>query len=320
VYTEKFSPRSKCSRCLDRPEIHPCGALNFRGLDPCNNGFLIPSSRKDKTQLETLDGVKSIASVLKRIERKLDNALSRQPGSVATTDAALTAPLQTEYAPAFEPGISNVTIGGRDSPSATSRVLSGLVPSAIEVLAWPAVRSFLETLSEPTAPPIDPDVPSVLLHDLQTELSPLPTYTDGPAVSFMQPTGLLSSQLSPRVFGLPNFELLVSAYFNVFNPIRPILDSFAFPRNAWGPDFASSLNDDSRETALTYLVLALGEVAIASTQDPQIDEYHARPSGVRGGGGSPHPGLGFFNNARRRMGFHLTDGSLETAQALVLAR
>ncbi|KUI65989.1 hypothetical protein VM1G_01360 [Cytospora mali] len=69
--------------------------------------------------------------------------------------------------------------------------------------------------------------------------------------------------------------------------------------------------DDSVQSTLAYLIFALGEVAVDAYNDPS-----QRLS--RGNAAQP-PGLVYFNEARRRMGFNLTECSLENVQIFALA-
>lgn len=77
---------------------------------------------------------------------------------------------------------------------------------------------------------------------------------------------------------------------------------------------------DSMESTVAMLVFALGEVAIAGADGPPIHVYNGRQSGVKGGTKERPPGLELFNEARRRISFHLTERSLENVQIFALAR
>ena len=50
-----------------------------------------------------------------------------------------------------------------------------------------------------------------------------------------------------------------------------------------------------------------------------INAYRDRPSGLRGGSLERPPGLVFFNEARNRIGFVLTECDLENVQIFSLA-
>ena len=77
--------------------------------------------------------------------------------------------------------------------------------------------------------------------------------------------------------------------------------------------------DGSISSTLAFLVFALGEVAIAAVQGPPISVFNGRASGIRGGTAKHPPGLALYNEARKRMGFTLTECSLENVQVYALA-
>ncbi|KAI9171315.1 acetate regulatory DNA binding [Paramyrothecium foliicola] len=112
-------------------------------------------------------------------------------------------------------------------------------------------------------------------------------------------------------------QRLSKAYFDTYNALHPILDREVFNAslhavvNCGFGDDISSIN--------VLLVLALGEVALAiSTAIPLlIDKDH--PPGFDGFTMDRPPGLAYFNEARKRMGFVFTDISLENVQMLSLA-
>jgi hypothetical protein len=121
---------------------------------------------------------------------------------------------------------------------------------------------------------------------------------------------------------------ILSARFNSFHPnIIPF--SLSMPKYlAQTPRFFSpmsqrtswltvDLGDIDSVTAL--LVFALGEVAIEGSRGQPIEEEGGRPSGVRGGSITRPPGLALFNEARKRIGFVLTEGELENVQIFSLA-
>ena len=73
------------------------------------------------------------------------------------------------------------------------------------------------------------------------------------------------------------------------------------------------------DSVIALLVFALGELAQQGLEGDSIDTYNGRPSGLRGGNLEKPPGLALFNEARKRMGFILTDCDLENVQIFSLA-
>lgn len=111
-------------------------------------------------------------------------------------------------------------------------------------------------------------------------------------------------------------QTLSTAFFETFNLLHPIVDRQQFT-SATLPGIMSNGLDDSVETTLAYLIFALGQVAIAETPSTlPANTHHDHPTGSSN---AYPPGLTFFNEARRRMGFHLATCTLETVQMLALA-
>lgn len=112
---------------------------------------------------------------------------------------------------------------------------------------------------------------------------------------------------------------LSKAYFDSFNLLCPILDRQSFMTTTLPVLFNNGLSLNM-ESTIALLVFALGEVAIAGSDGPPVHVYNGRASGIKGGSKTRPPGLALFNEARRRMGFNLTECSLENVQVFELAR
>jgi len=116
-----------------------------------------------------------------------------------------------------------------------------------------------------------------------------------------------------------NMQRLSKAYFDSINLLYPILDRQSF----FSETIPSLLNDGfdhGISSTIAFLVFALGEVAIESSAGHPIHVHNGRPSGIKGGSIDQPPGLALFNEARSRMGFNLTECSLENIQVFALAR
>jgi len=111
---------------------------------------------------------------------------------------------------------------------------------------------------------------------------------------------------------------LATAYFDHFNFIYPFMDRQNFISDTLMKVNSEGFNGDT-DSVIALLVFALGEVAMEGTRGNPIDVYRNRPSGVRGGTLARPPGLGLFNEARKRIGFVLTDCDLENVQIFSLA-
>lgn len=127
----------------------------------------------------------------------------------------------------------------------------------------------------------------------------------------------------PRT-GFPALSLadarrLSEAYFNKFNIIHPVLDRPVFEENILKPMMQSGYRNGDPAACIGLLVLALGQVAIDGVYGQPVS-YSADgiPSGLRGGTVERPPGLGIFNEARRRIGFVMNQCTLENVQIFLL--
>ncbi len=107
---------------------------------------------------------------------------------------------------------------------------------------------------------------------------------------------------------------LANTYFDTFNLLYPFMDRQNFMSDTLTRVQSEGFDGDS-ESVIALLVFALGEVAIDGSRGKPIEQdKNGRYSGVRGGSILKPPGLAFFNEARKRIGFVLTGCELETVQ------
>jgi hypothetical protein len=72
------------------------------------------------------------------------------------------------------------------------------------------------------------------------------------------------------------------------------------------------------ETTITLLILALGQLAQEGSTGTPIFQSGLRSSGIRGGNTGLPPGFSLFDKARQRIGFAVTQYSLEAVQIFSL--
>lgn len=163
---------------------------------------------------------------------------------------------------------------------------------------------------------------SAFLVHMQRDLPPLPLDEKMAQVPFlgMQTQASRSSGASRVTFPTMNKDYmtrLATAYFDTFNFLYPFMDRQNFISDTLTKVCSEGFDDDV-DSVTSLLVMALGEVAIQGSQAVSVERINGRPSGVRGGSIHRPPGLGLFNEARRRMGFLLVECELENAQMFSL--
>jgi hypothetical protein len=169
------------------------------------------------------------------------------------------------------------------------------------MLQWPAIsRSFTHQGIKGAPDAFSPHTP---LPDggLDIDLS-----NQGAGNNFWVHVG--SSMVSWELVGR-----LIGNYFAFHNLMYPLLDNQHFVSATLQSSTNSYFGNDPN-SALVLLVLALGEVADAASHQGQMKGS----AGIQGVPERP-PGLAFFNEARKRMGFVLPGVTVESVQIYVLA-
>jgi hypothetical protein len=195
-----------------------------------------------------------------------------------------------------------------------------------EMLGWPAIQQLFASV-QPKVSSIDlssferDGAPSLLAQ--HSTLPDLPDDTAAP-VGRGSVIGIHNAVTGRPPIAVSNlgWETMLSlskAYFDSFNLLCPILNRQSFMSDTLPAVFSNGFSTDMPST-IALLVLALGEVAIANSSGIPLHVYNGRASGIKGGTKERPPGLELFNEARQRMGFHLTVCSLESSQMFELAR
>lgn len=117
---------------------------------------------------------------------------------------------------------------------------------------------------------------------------------------------------------IPQIQEYSDAYFNTFNVLYPILDQENFMNGIVARPLREGYGEGDAGSVLALMVFALGKVAIEGVFAGPVRVVNGQPSGFRGGTVDQPPGLEFFNEGRRRLGFVMTQCSLENVQINLL--
>jgi hypothetical protein len=182
------------------------------------------------------------------------------------------------------------------------------------VALWPAVQqifpaAFLSARGE---------LPEDYIVEIESQRAPLAIHIDRPYGT--APETWLMDLPQSAVKGLAD------AYFAVFHRNMPILDKYHFFSNTLGVAMENEFGYDI-ESALVLHVLALGCLAVKTHEEGDF----ALPSRHSSAGrGFVHPdwyelvtddppGLRFFNEARKRLGYLMVQNDLQTGQFYMLS-
>lgn len=116
---------------------------------------------------------------------------------------------------------------------------------------------------------------------------------------------------------------LADAFFNVFNPFTPIMDKGFFFSYTLGSAIESGF-DYNLESCLVLNVLALGCLAVLAYQEGNYplgntQGHRFEPPEWMSVVLEEQPGLRFFNEARRRIGFLMCDNDIQSCQFYLLS-
>ncbi|KAG8674456.1 hypothetical protein FPOAC2_00477 [Fusarium poae] len=309
--------RNRKQRCDERrPKCGTCQRfkLECRYREP-------QPTKKDKTLVEILDRLKSVESKIDHIGLRETTTPTifntSQPSGVYPNTPLLVDPESQDSLPGTSIPATSPTPsrdkGGYRYDSSVSKVSE-----------WLVVRHMFESLGQKPPSPVG-EIPT-LPRGLRESAVALPL--DG-----LQPVGISSNSTlqlplhfsasassldhSPPSVDWETVQRLSKGYFDVINTFYPIMDRQWFNSHNLGSIISNGFHEGIIPS-LVLLVLALGEVAL-TTSEVSISAYKQRPSGIKGGTIDRPPGLSYFNEARKRMGFALSEVSLENVQMFALA-
>jgi hypothetical protein len=309
--TESPSPPSKSGMLASFSRIGSKGAV-------LKGDLADRLARKDKTMVFILDGIN-------RLERKIDIiGRSVNPGSAAFETQPTLSPTSQPSSSTGKVVVPSPTdvLRGLDTGQALlepSRVYTHLT-TPHKVLLWPAISMHMSTLNidglDDLRYILEAGTPWMLRHELEKHPEVLP------CDSFLESKPALSMGYSDTAKRVLFTELTAEvmskyshAYFSTFNGLFPILDKEEFVSDVLQVVARNGFGDGDFPSIIALLVFALGSVAEEGTFGHPLMPQ----SGIRGGTAARPPGLQLFNEARRRLGFIMTQCNVENIQCLLLA-
>lgn len=193
------------------------------------------------------------------------------------------------------------------------------------MLIWPAIQQLLlqalpSNIGDLTSLEQEGSAFIIRIQEGTSELSLDEALQDRPFVGMQSQATRVAGGARITFPGLTReiMHQLATAYFDTFNFIYPFMDRQNFISDTLTKVHTEGFNGDT-DSVIALLVFSLGELAIEGSRGNPIEVYNGRASGVRGGTASKPPGLALFNEARKRIGFVLTECDLENVQIYSLA-
>ncbi|TVY19268.1 hypothetical protein LARI1_G002375 [Lachnellula arida] len=277
------------------------------------------SFRKDKTLVEILDRLKTLEGKVDRIPLRApvpqgfgppQPSPSSQPsfGNETTESTSYASPMDQRSQYQY-----NTLLGKGDGQYKHAS-------AAHKMLMWPAISQLLLQTVPSTVGDLNSlrNEGSAFIVRMQKGTPNLPldeTLSEKPFVGMQTQATRVAGGIRNTFPDLTRNTMLrlATAYFDSFNLIYPFMDRQNFISDTLTKVQTEGFDGDT-DSVVALLVFALGELALEGSQGESIERHGTRASGVKGGTDKRPPGLALFNEARKRMGFILTDCNLENVQ------
>lgn len=276
-----------------------------------------------------------IMSTLHRLETKLENIPTSILSDLQSLRSQMSPPNhepQTQLSPSFggnanQPLSMLPPIGDNFTPAAagdgddfefeenqTKSDSAGRISISFSqhgVIVWPGARQILPKQLLAAYEMLGKNY----VIELESTRSPLPM--------FASPYPLQAGDHWLEVLPLAMIRGLADAFFSVFNPSTPIMDKGFFFSFTLGSAIESGFGSNL-ESCLVLNVLALGCLAVRAYQEgnyplPGTQGHRFEPPEWMNVVYEEQPGLRFFNEARRRIGFLMCDNDIQSCQFYLLS-
>ncbi|KAJ5908445.1 hypothetical protein N7495_001127 [Penicillium taxi] len=313
--------RLKKTRCDEsRPK---CGLCKSLGLDCVYNErktskrdqsltMIMSTLHRMETKLENIPS--SILSDLHSIRGQMqhasltDNSLDHLSPAIGNGGRPTTTPGST-FTPAAPDNDDFDWENQQPAPDATGRISISF--SQHGVIVWPGARQILpESLLSAYK-----ELGKNYVIELESTRAPLPMFTS--------PFPLHASEHWLEALPLAMIKGLADAFFGVFNPFTPIMDKSFFFSFTLGSAIESGFGH-TLESCIVLSVMALGCVAVLAYQEgnyplPGSQSHNFEHPEWMNVVYEEQPGLRFFNEARRRIGFLMCDNDIQSCQFYLLS-
>ncbi|KAJ4359198.1 hypothetical protein N0V95_002364 [Ascochyta clinopodiicola] len=325
--------RSRKTRCdEDRPKCGYCRTMNLE----CT--YQVPrATKKDQSMTVAINAIRRLEAKIEDltavVSASKDASAAPPPASVQPFDHR--SPMSTLSQPSPRNDAQGPLLPRHDRMSVHELAMSpqaaatpGKSPfagpetqtkvalsfSQHRVATWPAVKQVLPSEFVSACEELSQDY----VAEIESHRAPLPVHINRPMGT--HPESWLMDLPQSVVKGVAD------AYFAVFHRNSPILDKFHFYSSTLGSAVETDFGYDI-ESCLVLIVLALGCLAIKSHEEGDF-ALPSRSGAQEGGYVRPDwydlvmddlPGLKFFNEARKRFGFLMTQNGLQAGQYYMLS-
>ncbi|KAF9894502.1 hypothetical protein FE257_006385 [Aspergillus nanangensis] len=287
--------RHACDRCRVKKtrcdEEFPCGLCRSVGVE-----CLYSSRKAIRNSGELSSG--EVRRVLSRFESTLETITAR----VETAAVPRSTELQI-HNPSTMPSVAQGSPQLFDNSPASHSHVTTIPFSAHQVISWPAVAALLpDSIHLILCQCGGPDYSTTL----ESKRPPL-------SVTASRKTGA-SDALAHLT--IATAKELCDSYFSTFHLATPILDRDFYQRHTLSTAFNGNFGDDM-ESCVVLVVMALGSWGKKALSEAgfRLSESDSALSDDE----DDIPGLRFFNESRRRIGWLMNDNGIQSCQYYLLA-
>lgn len=268
-----------------------------------------------ETKLENIPTsiLNDLQSLRGQVRHVTDHPQETQPSPAVGDEGhrctAKPTPASHSFTPAAGDGDDFDFEENQSTPDASGRIAISF--SQHGVILWPGARQILPKQMLAAQELLGKNY----VTELESTRPPLPMFTS--------PFPLHVGEHWLEVLPLSMIKGLTDAFFAVFNPFTPIMDKSFFFSFTLGSAIESGFGY-TMESCLVLNVLALGCLAVLAHQEgnyplPGTQSHRFEPPEWMNGVYEEQPGLRFFNEARRRIGFLMCDNNIQSCQFYLLS-
>jgi hypothetical protein len=263
----------------------------------------------------------TVMSSLRRVELKLDQMASSATASqnqMMPTITTFREQMSQNDVHKFQAIKSPTAISDTltfDDRVEESATFSPISFSQHQVLFWPAILEIIPNSALEYIHKLRPE------YAIELEMDRLPLLLD------INPYPHMAGESWLRNLPFSIIRGLSEAYFDIFNPGSPILDSDAYFETILSTVARNGFGYNS-ESCIVLNVLSLGCLALKTYEEGDFPLSHRHDVSPSNNFQAPewidvireiHPGLRFFNEARKRSGAFMCENSMQSSQFYLLS-
>ncbi|EXJ95566.1 hypothetical protein A1O1_00688 [Capronia coronata CBS 617.96] len=298
-----FIARQACEACRAKKtrcdEDMPCSLCRSLGIE-CTYAERKPTKNEISMSM--------IFNTLKRMESKIDHlSVPESPVPRQGSESIRSDPgrplVESPYRMEAPMSIASITSPPAPSAGPPTQSPDRLSFSAHQTVHWPGIVATLPNSLASAAQSLERSYPT-LLESGRPQLDPIiPAQASFPGGDWL------------ASLGLSCVKDLSNAYFDTFNRVYPFVDRDYYFLSTLAVVVREGFGYDI-ESCLVLNVMAMGCMGLRSFEEGGFDTAGHPPISpiVRNIMDEEIPGLSFFNEARRRVGFCLTERDIQSCQ------